>query len=101
MGEAQYVKSRTQILIGTLSASEHRSRSASLALVGTRVRRRIPTRRPFHLTAQPDQLPRVRCRRWQASQDRKSTRLNSSHLVVSYAVFCLKKKTRRECGCHS
>src|SRR5256885_3724129 len=27
------------------------------------------------------------------SADRKSTRLNSSHLVISYAVFCLKKKT--------
>src|SRR2546426_4285281 len=29
-----------------------------------------------------------------AYTDRKSTRLNSSHLVISYAVFCLKKKTR-------
>src|SRR5256885_12592636 len=28
----------------------------------------------------------------QAGVDRKSTRLNSSHLVISYAVFCLKKK---------
>src|ERR1039457_7501646 len=28
-----------------------------------------------------------------ASSDRKSTRLNFSHLVISYAVFCLKKKT--------
>src|SRR5205807_9893051 len=28
------------------------------------------------------------------SGDRKSTRLNSSHLVISYAVFCLKKKNR-------
>src|SRR5256885_7827638 len=27
-----------------------------------------------------------------AQRDRKSTRLNSSHLVISYAVFCLKKK---------
>src|SRR5688500_19861072 len=27
-----------------------------------------------------------------ANRDRKSTRLNSSHLVISYAVFCLKKK---------
>src|SRR5256885_2559946 len=27
-------------------------------------------------------------------EDRKSTRLNSSHLVISYAVFCLKKKNR-------
>src|SRR5205807_5987508 len=32
--------------------------------------------------------------RWQLPDhgDRKSTRLNSSHLVISYAVFCLKKK---------
>src|SRR5256885_4665908 len=28
--------------------------------------------------------------------DRKSTRLNSSHLVISYAVFCLKKKKKNE-----
>src|SRR5256885_13297713 len=27
--------------------------------------------------------------------DRKSTRLNSSHLVISYAVFCLKKKNKQ------
>src|SRR2546426_5388295 len=43
----------------------------------------------------------------QDRQDRKSTRLNSSHLVISYAVFCLKKKntclwlTNRQAGhCH-
>src|ERR1039457_5936579 len=29
--------------------------------------------------------------------DRKSTRLNSSHLVISYAVFCLKKKKNKKC----
>src|ERR671919_2008283 len=29
-------------------------------------------------------------------QDRKSTCLNSSHLVISYAVFCLKKKKKKE-----
>src|SRR5688500_20086429 len=29
--------------------------------------------------------------------DRKSTRLNSSHLVISYAVFCLKKKNNTSC----
>src|SRR5256885_5106142 len=29
--------------------------------------------------------------------DRKSTRLNSSHLVISYAVFCLKKKNNTRC----
>src|SRR2546426_9267751 len=31
-----------------------------------------------------------------AVRDRKSTRLNSSHLVISYAVFCLKKKKKKQ-----
>src|SRR2546426_3062749 len=31
----------------------------------------------------------------EAERDRKSTRLNSSHLVISYAVFCLKKKKKK------
>src|SRR5256885_2403154 len=39
---------------------------------------------PFVRLPEPDRFP---------SSDRKSTRLNSSHLVISYAVFCLKKKT--------
>src|SRR5205807_7173848 len=34
----------------------------------------------------------ARLRRHRGGRDRKSTRLNSSHLVISYAVFCLKKK---------
>src|SRR5256885_9345674 len=41
----------------------------------------------------------ARCKNgcWSPS-DRKSTRLNSSHLVISYAVFCLKKKKKnRKC----
>src|SRR3712207_7160676 len=35
------------------------------------------------------------------SPDRKSTRLNSSHANISYAVFCLKKKTQRAPLCDS
>src|SRR5438552_6868095 len=31
------------------------------------------------------------------AEDRKSTRLNSSHQIISYAVFCLKKKKRESC----
>src|SRR5438094_6342491 len=34
------------------------------------------------------------------STDRKSTRLNSSHRTISYAVFCLKKKTSKTDGKH-
>src|SRR2546426_6148876 len=33
---------------------------------------------------------------WVERRDRKSTRLNSSHLVISYAVFCLKKKKKKK-----
>src|SRR5437879_10074944 len=42
-------------------------------------------------TARPS--PQVVPHRWRL--DRKSTRLNSSHRCISYAVFCLKKKTTR------
>src|SRR5207248_4915043 len=46
-----------------------------------------------------EQLPRIELqecqgRRPHEDQDRKSTRLNSSHRTISYAVFCLKKKKR-------
>src|SRR2546427_7798622 len=34
-----------------------------------------------------------------AGEDRKSTRLNSSHSQISYAVFCLKKKKKKEKQC--
>src|ERR1039457_2957415 len=48
--------------------------------------RNCQARRPGHLLHRPDFI------------DRKSTRLNSSHLVISYAVFCLKKKTEHLCS---
>src|SRR5438034_7646683 len=35
------------------------------------------------------------------SRDRKSTRLNSSHTVISYAVFCLKKKKQNLTNSHT
>src|SRR5258708_18264363 len=44
------------------------------------------------------------CRiRRELNEDRKSTRLNSSHQIISYAVFCLKKKNSNteEAPCHT
>src|SRR5688500_19988102 len=38
---------------------------------------------------------------WSRAKDRKSIRLNSSHLVISYAVFCLKKKNITKGGLKS
>src|SRR5438132_10015735 len=55
-------------------------RSAARSARRTRLRRR---------------RPRAGARRARPHRDRKSTRLNSSHTVISYAVFCLKKKKKR------
>src|SRR5947208_12765464 len=45
-------------------------------------------------TSEPRRSPPNR--RMPASRDRKSTRLNSSHQIISYAVFCLKKKNSED-----
>src|SRR5256885_10454321 len=53
-----------------------------------------PRRPPVRLDGGTDAGVRLENNRraLRVSGDRKSTRLNSSHLVISYAVFCLKKK---------
>src|SRR5690625_6633628 len=51
--------------------------------------------RSYALAAGDFTLSRIRYenpRRYQLTEDRKSTRLNSSHVAISYAVFCLKRK---------
>src|SRR6266540_5559289 len=69
-----------------------RRRVAKLDRLQERRRDRQPVPPPW---GEP-QLPRPRERRGVerriAARDRKSTRLNSSHITISYAVFCLKKK---------
>src|SRR6476660_10183397 len=45
--------------------------------------------------ALPATAPRQRMRTGATASDRKSTRLNSSHQIISYAVFCLKKKKKK------
>src|SRR6266540_6775983 len=71
----------------------------------------VPTSRPWRWRAArprrsvrsaPDRRSPHRCRTRRryagrsASRDRKSTRLNSSHITISYAVFCLKKKKKKQ-----
>src|SRR5207244_11884494 len=68
--------------------------------------RAVPGRHPPRAAAR-DRVPRARGAlpglpaagrgpRRPAGLDRKSTRLNSSHQIISYAVFCLKKKNKEE-----
>src|SRR5438132_10311850 len=58
----------------------------------------FPTRRSSDLCAMPGCCNRPSAcdtsSKRRSSSDRKSTRLNSSHTVISYAVFCLKKKKK-------
>src|SRR5256885_13072679 len=77
----------------TLFRSQHRTRGISLSIQPIACQR-MTDRREVHADL-------MRASRFENDvgeraalqiRDRKSTRLNSSHLVISYAVFCLKKK---------
>src|SRR5688572_32289261 len=75
--------------------------TASMASCGTR-RRRLRTRRRTLFRHIEERLELVAADRdpgrAQIVEDRKSTRLNSSHSQISYAVFCLKKKRENSAG---
>src|SRR5256885_8335151 len=70
----------------TLFRSAIGSRALRLQPIRSAKRRALPKRSESNFHAPG---------RTSATRDRKSTRLNSSHLVISYAVFCLKKKKTR------
>src|SRR2546426_4350628 len=53
-----------------------------------------------HASAAFDATGELKDPRQVQALDRKSTRLNSSHLVISYAVFCLKKKNSSSSGAY-
>src|SRR5438132_11642267 len=58
----------------------------------------ISSSRSSAVTTEPVSMPSCTIAKatsgWMPTIDRKSTRLNSSHTVISYAVFCLKKKKK-------
>src|SRR2546422_6174414 len=56
----------------------------------------LDNRPPGADTALPDSGERGSAKPAESRTDRKSTRLNSSHGYISYAVFCLKKKTNKQ-----
>src|SRR5690625_2132767 len=65
--------------------------SAGIAVVDEQVR---VTKRSGKLKNLREALEATDTDARQTAEDRKSTRLNSSHVAISYAVFCLKKKKR-------
>src|SRR5690242_21201967 len=56
----------------------------------------LPARRLFTEWGTPVYVQRHDEGSWTNVLDRKSTRLNSSHMSISYAVFCLKKKKQKK-----
>src|SRR5690625_5498290 len=71
-----------------------------LAMLGLMCRWQIigqakPRRRLRYISLITNQLLRLWLKSW-APRDRKSTRLNSSHVAISYAVFCLQTKTEQK-----
>src|SRR5256885_11879719 len=76
--------------VATLSPGEHKAAGGLLRSVD------LAAARPF---GEAEALLRRPCATFCIRREghRKSTRLNSSHLVISYAVFCLKKKQLHTC----
>src|SRR5699024_11844086 len=68
--------------------NRYRPPSSSSPLRVHRTPRPTPGRRPVLSATAPQRRPQ------HPAPDRKSTRLNSSHVSISYAVFCLKKKSK-------
>src|SRR5690606_40666380 len=72
------------VCVVTADPQDPTSPPAVPELVGTSITSEFPARWAPLVRAAAEALPTIR--------DRKSTRLNSSHVKISYAVFCLKKK---------
>src|SRR3712207_8679841 len=78
----------------TLFRSERHARctGADDEVIGLDLARHLPTSPPRSLRVDGAALGLERSQLEAQQRDRKSTRLNSSHANISYAVFCLKKK---------
>src|SRR3989442_7709057 len=92
------MRKRARLIGSTLRA---RSRAEKAALVRRFREEILPAFQTGALRVTVDSvLPPTRAadgfQRLRDNRDRKSTRLNSSHVRISYAVFCLKKKTKTD-----
>src|SRR5256885_3055175 len=76
------------VVIGAVAVTFYRSATTTVVLLVRPVEKQPGSIDDPPLSPEGEQ----RAQRLAQMLDRKSTRLNSSHLVISYAVFCLKKK---------
>src|SRR3712207_7882374 len=79
-------------LFRSLRLSKRRRRGSSAQTTGGAHSSLVPTALRHDEAAPPSGVPSCTDTRLGRQRDRNSTRLNSSHANISYAVFCLKKK---------
>src|SRR3712207_7269804 len=98
MAKAKFERNKPHCNIGTIGHVDHGKTSLTAAITKVLAKTGGAT---FLAYDQIDKAPEERERGITISTahvDRKSTRLNSSHANISYAVFCLKKKKVRASG---
>src|SRR3712207_7975198 len=83
----------TTLFRSVLAEASNGSPEVILLGTGSEVQIAVAARERLEADGVPTRVVSVPCVEW---LDRKSTRLNSSHANISYAVFCLKKKTRKQ-----
>src|SRR5690349_24011768 len=76
-------RSDVEVFVRLVDAGEVVQRGVRVAPVGQRIAEQVQVRNVGRLRPRGNR------------RDRKSTRLNSSHVEISYAVFCLKKKKKK------
>src|SRR2546422_6088370 len=86
--------SRSPMTAGAVSADENRLRIARAGLKNRGGLLLVDGDTPLHRLTHTGSTGCAMQWRVAVDEDRKSTRLNSSHGYISYAVFCLKKKKR-------
>src|SRR2546426_5835798 len=87
MAKAKYERTKPHVNIGTIGHIDHGKTTLTSAIT-----KELHTKFSGVAVREFGTIDNAPEERERGITDRKSTRLNSSHLVISYAVFCLKKK---------
>src|SRR5690625_5566216 len=93
-----------ELLAQQLALAQARARRLALGAIAMpltvgALQTQLVAQLPFELTAAQQRVVEEIIADLNQTQDRKSTRLNSSHVAISYAVFCLKKKKKQNSHC--
>src|SRR2546426_7927294 len=92
MAKAKFERTKPHVNVGTIGHVDHGKTTLTAAMTKVAAEKGLATYVTYDQVAKASESQGRRDPT--KILDRKSTRLNSSHLVISYAVFCLKKKKK-------